>query len=157
LPDNEPFDENRWIGTRPFQLKKSTDKLLILQAFNDYFLPRPFLDEIEFYRVSKETAPYITYEVDSPGSSGNAIQKQADEVGFRFLAFNFKRESIIANHCFREALYHQIDVKQMWTDLNRTDLKEASSYFYWKSKPQVKTKERIKPLVASSGYRGKPL
>ncbi|MEH7438736.1 ABC transporter substrate-binding protein [Neobacillus drentensis] len=157
LPANEPFDEYRWIATGPFQLKKRTDTVLILEAFNDYFLPRPFLDEIEFYRVTKETAPYITYVVDGPGSSDSTIRKPASEVGFRFLAFNLKKPSMIANQSFREAIYHLIDMKDMWADLGRTDLKEASSYFYWKSKPQIKMKERIMPLIEKSGYGGETL
>lgn len=157
LPANEPFDENRWIGTGPFQMKKRTDSLLILEAFNDYFQPRPFLDAIEFYRVSKEAAPFITFEVEGPGNSDPTIRRQTDEVGFRFLAFNFNKESILSNHAFRQAMYHLIDIKKMWADLKRADLKEATSYFYWKSKPQIKIKEQIKLLIDKSGYGGETL
>ncbi|MBS2968095.1 SgrR family transcriptional regulator [Metabacillus sp. KIGAM252] len=91
LSANELFDERKWIGTGPFQLKKRTDQLLVLQAFDDYFLTRPFLDEIEFYRVDPQMASSAVYELAREKTVKPALQKSDIEVGFRFLAFNLKR------------------------------------------------------------------
>ncbi|KEK21704.1 ABC transporter substrate-binding protein [Bacillus gaemokensis] len=154
LPMNEPFDENKWIGTGPFQIKKRTGTILVLQAFDDYFLARPLLDEIEIYRVSLDTTNSMSYEIDKKETSMPHLHKQDIEVGFHFIAFNFNRDTIVQNASFREAIYHLMDVKRLWADLGRSNLKESSSYFFWKSKQQQKNPEHIKLLLKKSGYNG---
>jgi len=155
LPINEPFDENKWIGTGPFHIKKRTDTLLILQAFENYFHTRPLLDEIEMYRVPIETTNSVLYEVDNYKETNKAYQHKQDiEVGFRFLAFNFKRNTIIHHPSFRKAIYHLMDIRKLWTDLGRNNLQEASSYFFWKSKHQQKDFNRVKELLEDAGYQG---
>ncbi|MGE8002944.1 ABC transporter substrate-binding protein [Lysinibacillus sp. NPDC093216] len=155
LPVNEPFDENKWIGTVPFQIKKRTDNLLVLQAFDNYFLTRPILDEIEIYRVPIETTHSAMYEVQNHNETITTYQHKQDiEVGFRFLSFNFKRNTIVHNAAFREAIYHLMDVRKLWKDLGRSNLQEASSYFFWKSKHQTKDIQRVQSLLEEAGYQG---
>ncbi|WP_342513990.1 ABC transporter substrate-binding protein [Sporosarcina sp. FSL K6-1522] len=155
LPKNEPFDENKWIGTGPFQIKKRTDTLLILQAFDNYFLTRSLLDEIEMYRVPIETTHSTMYEVDHHNEINTVYQHKQDiEVGFRFLAFNFNRNTIVHQASFRKAIYHLMDIKKLWADLGRSNLQVASSYFFWKSKHQQKDFHRVKLLLEEAGYQG---
>lgn len=162
LPGDLPFDPHHWIGTGPYKLKEWDDKKLVLEAFDYYFLGRPYLDEIEIWRVPEETVKRVTYQAEgkkrnlSPAES-EPIQKKHVENGFRFLAFNFNRPTIVRNRLFREALFHLIDMKKMWKDLGRKDLVEASSFFPWKSKPPVKDRKYVKPLLSASGYQGETL
>ncbi|MEH6942751.1 SgrR family transcriptional regulator [Bacillus sp. JJ722] len=153
LPVNEHFDEKKWIGTGPFQMKKRTDTLLVLSAFDDYFLSRPLLDEVEFYRVPIETT--VTYGVDNPnGNRDGYLEQKEVEVGFRFVAFNFMKNTIVHDKFFREALYHLMDMNRLWKDLNRSNLNEASSYFFWKSKQLSKDTEKVISLLKKSKYCG---
>ncbi|MBE3555120.1 MAG: ABC transporter substrate-binding protein, partial [Thermicanus sp.] len=142
--------------------KEWDDKKLVLEAFDYYFLGRPFLDEIEIWRVPDETVRGITYQAEVKKrnlstAESEPIQKKNVENGFRFLAFNFNRHTIVRKRLFREALFHLIDMKKMWKDLRREDLVEASSFFPWKSKPPVKDPSRVQPLLAASGYQGEPI
>lgn len=154
LPINEPFNENKWIGTGPFRMKKRTDTTLVLQAFDDYFLARPLLDEIEIYRMSPDTTNSMSYEINQTETSNTHLHKQDIEVGFHFLAFNFNRDTIVQNASFREAIYHLMDTKKLWTDLGRSNLQESSSYFFWKSKQQPKNHSYVKTLLKKAEYNG---
>lgn len=158
LTKDEPFSEHNWIGTGPFQMKKFTDKTLVLRAFDSYFLTRPLIDEVEIYSVDYETSKFLTsYEINNDGKAQEPVSKEALEVGFRFLAFNFNKETIIHNPFIREAFYHLFDIIQMAKDLERTNLKESSSYFYWKSIPQKKDKKLVASLLNKANYQGEVL
>ncbi|WP_026678153.1 SgrR family transcriptional regulator [Fictibacillus gelatini] len=157
LPKDIPFDEHQWIGTGPFLLKKRSEKQLILEAFDYYFLERPFLDEIEFWRVSQETMQVMTYQVGKEIECDHPIQKQEVENGFRFLSFNFRKPSIVHQHSFRKAVYHLLDIKEMWKELRRGKLVEASSFFPQKSSPVLKSRSLVKPLLEKAGYNGETL
>lgn len=157
LPKDEPFDENKWIGSGAFQMKKRNDCLFVLQAFDDYFAGRPFIDEIEFYRAPFEASKSFFCDVNGKEIENGHFQKNTSEVGFRFLAFNYHRQSIIHNRLFREALFHLFDIEKMAMDLGRDNLKVASSYFYWKSKSPEKNRSLVKPLLLDSGYQGETL
>ncbi|MFT4412409.1 ABC transporter substrate-binding protein [Fredinandcohnia humi] len=157
LPKGEPFNEYNWTGTGPFQVKKRTDTQLVLEAFDDYFLARPLIDEVQIYRIPLETKNIITYDIVQNKEGENPQDKLSFEVGFRYLAFNFRKQNIIQNPLFRKALYHLFDVKKMWNDLGRSDLRESSSYFYWQSKSMEKNPKIILNLLEESGYRGEVL
>lgn len=157
LPKDEPFDENKWVGSGAFQIKKRTDCLFVLQAFDDYFAGRPLIDEIEFYRAPFEASNSFLCDVNGEEVNSGHLQKVSSEVGFRFLAFNYKRETIVHNRAFREAIYHLIDIEKMAAELGRDNLKVASSYFYWMSKPPEKNRKLVNSLLHEAGYQGEPL
>lgn len=159
LPDDVPFNEHVWIGTGPFKLAKRNDQRIILEAFDSYFLERPFLDQIEFWRVPIDAFQKVTYQIGQQNTEQMPLQKQNIEIGFRFLSFNFnrKQKSVINNKAFREAIYHLLDMKKMWYELDREELIEASSFFPWKSKRQEKNATVIQDLLEHSNYQGETL
>lgn len=158
LPKEESFDEANWIATGPFRIKKFTENTLVLVAFDHYFLSRPLIDEVEIYSVKHETSKYLTsYEIAADEKTFDPIKKEAYEVGFRFLAFNFKKDTIAQNSFIREAIYHLFDINRMASDLGRTNLREASSYFYWKTAPQSKDKSIVPYLLKKADYHGEQL
>ncbi len=165
LPKDIPFDEYRWIGTGPFQLKERTDSKLILKAFEFYFLERPLLDEVEFWRVPMDPSRVTTYVVEEKKHELRIIEDSKDahlkktdiEVGFRFLAFNFNRDSVVQSHSFRKAIFHLLDTERMYQDLKREGFIEASSFFPWKSTTQKRDRSKVREYLAQSGYRGEIL
>lgn len=157
LPHDVPFDERRWIGTGPFQLLEWTEHKLVLKAFDLYFLERPFLDEVQFWRVPGNTSRMIRYQVQKKEVLQQTTKQTQVETGFRFLAFNFRKPSIVHNDAFREAIYHLLDMKKMWKDLGRDELIESSHFFPWKSVPLPKKRNRVKQLLQQSGYQGEKI
>lgn len=157
LPGDVPFDEYQWIGTGPFKLKERTGKKFVLEAFDYYFSERPFIDEIEFWRVPREDFQVETFHIvqSEDHSELNALKR--NETGFRFLAFNFNKQNAIQQHAFRQAIYHLLDMQEMWNDLGRVDLVEATSFFLEKSVPKKKLSYLIKANLDESGYQGEPL
>lgn len=156
LPANLPFNEFEWIGTGPFLLKERSADKLVLEAFDGYFKERPLLDEIHFYKVSNEAAKVVNYTVDNE-ETVEPLKKQEVEAGFRFLAFNFHKETIIQQPAFRQAIYHLLDMEKMGEALNWKQCIESSSFSAERSVHQQKDANLIPDLLKESGYKGEPL
>ncbi|NDI34473.1 ABC transporter substrate-binding protein [Chengkuizengella sediminis] len=157
LSRDEGFDENNWIGTGPFQIKERTNSKIVLKTFDQYFLERPILDEIEFYLVPNETKHTMNIQLKNKKGEISPLRKDKLTVGYEYLAFNFQKPSIIHHPSFRAAFFHLFDIKKMWSDLGRNNLVEASSYFPWNSNPQIRDIDLVNPLLEDSGYQGEPL
>ncbi|SDK48291.1 SgrR family transcriptional regulator [Sediminibacillus albus] len=157
LPKDIPFEENQWIGTGPFRLKERSKKRIILEAFDQYFLERPFLDRIEFWKIPMDTVKTVTYNISSKEEMEDGIQKREMEIGFRFLMFNFTKPSAVQSHHFRTALFHLLDTHKMHADLGLEEPVEATSFFPWKSRKRSRDRSLVPGLLQLSGYQGEPL
>ncbi|QAS54416.1 ABC transporter substrate-binding protein [Halobacillus litoralis] len=156
LPEDVPFDEWEWIGTGPFFLKQRTENKIVLGAFDSYFKERPLLDEVSFFKVSREAASAINLTVDEATSEIPA-SKDEIETGFRFLTFNFHKRNVVQSPAFREAVFHLLNIKKMAMDLEVDQYVEASSFVPWRSKHLQKDESKITALLDESGYRGEKL
>lgn len=156
LPSTLPFDEEEWIGTGPFTLKERSENKLVLEAFDRYFLERPLLDEIHFYKVSHDAAAIVNFTIENPPSN-EVLKKHEIETGFRFLMCNLRRQTIIQNVFVRKALYHLMDINQLAIELKWDQWIEASSFINSRSFPQEKDSDAILPLLREGGYMGEPL
>lgn len=156
LPANQPFDESEWIGTGPFLLKERSDNKMVFEAFDRYFLERPLLDELHFYKVSQDAAHIVDFTLQHPPTK-EVMSKHEIETGFRFLMCNLRRKTVIRHPSMRKALYHLMDIKQMALDLNLEPFIEASSFVNSRSTPQVKDPQTIQSLLKEAGYCGEPI
>ncbi|MCF6136639.1 SgrR family transcriptional regulator [Pseudalkalibacillus berkeleyi] len=157
LPKDVEFDENEWIGTGPFKLKERSDKKIVLEAFDQYFLERALLDHIEFWKVPTPAVNQVSFQVEGVEEENGIQEKEEVEVGFRFLAFNFNRRSVVDDASFREAMYHILDIKKMYRELEREEPIEASGYFHWNSEQRVRNLSKVESLLKRSGYQGETL
>lgn len=162
LPSDIEFNENKWIGTGAFQLKEMNENKIVVEAFDFYFLERAILDRVEFWKVPKEEAFGASFQVNDDQEKQDSYQIEDIEPGFRFLGFNFKRSSAVHDTYFREAIYHLLNMKQLWKDTldNGTNRgKLATSYFPWNSNPASIQKDatKIKELLSKSTYQGDSL
>ncbi|MDQ1143976.1 MarR-like DNA-binding transcriptional regulator SgrR of sgrS sRNA [Bacillus sp. SORGH_AS 510] len=156
LPANLPFNEGEWIGTGPFLLKERSRNKVVLEAFDRYFLERPLLDELHFYKVTEEAAAVVDFTLENPPSE-ETLSKHEIETGFRFMMCNLKRETIVQHPSFRKALYHLMDVNLLAKDLGWEQWIEASSFINQRSFPQSKDPKEIFPLLEEAGYTGEPI
>lgn len=156
LPASVEFDEYKWIGTGPFKLKERKNFKLVLQANDFYFKERPLIDEIHFYRVTTEAAKTVYLSGEEDPTNLVPSRHKIKDAGVQLLSFNSKRQNIIQQHAFREAIYHIFDVQKMANDLEM-DVYEASSLDIERSKPQMKLAFKIPTLIQSSGYKGESL
>lgn len=160
LPSDTPFDETKWIGTGPFKLKEKDEHKVILESFDYYFLERPFLDRIEFWRVPMGAAEAMSFRVGQEPLIQEQEKYEDIEVGFRFLIFNFRNSSHVHDPYLRKALYHIMDMKKMWKNLGREDKnkgKLATSFHPWRSYPVDKDQSKISQLLQRSQYQGESL
>ncbi|RDI47985.1 ABC transporter substrate-binding protein [Falsibacillus pallidus] len=153
LPSGIPFNEWEWIGTGPFCLKERSENKLVFEAFDRYFLERPLLDELHFYKVSQDAASIVDFTVQNPPAE-EALSKHEIETGFRFLMCNLRKETIVQHPSFRKALFHLMDMPAMAKDLEWEQWVEASSFINRRSFPMKKDSAVIPLLLSEAGYRG---
>lgn len=156
LPSNVPFNEYEWIGTGPFFIKERNKNKLVLSAFDGYFKERPLLDEIHFFKVSQDALGIMNYTVENEKTTF-PVSKNEIESGFRFLAFNFNKQTVVQHSAFREAIFNLLDMKKMANDLEWDEYIESSSFIAHRSRHQSKHSERIPSLLNAAGYRGETL
>ncbi|WP_066306787.1 ABC transporter substrate-binding protein [Bacillus sp. FJAT-29814] len=154
LPRNVPFAEEKWIGTGAYELVKKSADLVVLKANDNYFLSRPFIDEIQIYYFPFSANQPLRYDLLNKEEDAPTTVKSITEVGFRCLVFNFRKDSIVHNPFFREAMFNLLDMKKLWSELGRKNLLEASSYFYWNSKSPVKNFADVPTLLEKANYHG---
>ncbi|KUP08481.1 hypothetical protein Q75_02760 [Bacillus coahuilensis p1.1.43] len=157
LPHHISFDEKEWVGSGAFRLKENSDQKIVLSAFDSYFLERPILDEVQFVRVDHSALHNVTFHLENEEEQIQLQKTKEIEVGYRFLVFNFHRSAIVNDAKFREAIYHLLDMKRMWRDLDREHLVEASGNFYWNSEERDRSFEKVRELIEESSYEGETL
>ncbi|MRX72435.1 hypothetical protein GJU40_09755 [Bacillus lacus] len=161
LPHDREFAENEWIASGPFRLKEYTESKLVLLANEAYFDKSPLLDGVEFWRMPRETARELTFDLDNGKEYKKRSTQQEIETGFRFIGLNMKGNKWMKNPDFRRALYHLMDAKKMWRDLEiKEKLIGASTYFYWLGHllPVIqKSEEQLLYHLEKSGYNGEKL
>lgn len=158
LPCDITFNEYEWVSTGPYHLKERTEQKLILEVFPSYFHMRPFLDRVEMWRI-KPGEKKVNYSL--PDQQGPTQSHYEVEQGFRFLGFNFHRDSIIQDRYFREAMYHLVDTERIFNELNLEQLfgrlKHASSFFLEKSVAPIKSVQKLQEALKKSAYQGELL
>jgi MarR-like DNA-binding transcriptional regulator SgrR of sgrS sRNA len=157
LPKDVPFEESKWIGTGAFELIRKSDDIVVLKANDNYFLSRPFIDEIQIYYFPFATNPPLRYDLLNKEVKSPTTVKSFTEVGFRGLMFNFRKTTIVHSPYFRAAMFNLLDMRKLWCDLGRPKGLEASSYYYWNSKSPAKNPETIPALLQRAGYNGEVL
>jgi len=109
------------IGTGPYTLADYSQEhgTYLFQAYDDYYLGKPFVDEIKFVRVSAEMIPAALKEGSiNYGSIPNEIVSEIEEAGFTVIttppSWNAKltinhHQEPLASVQFRQALAYAID------------------------------------------------
>lgn len=107
------------IGTGPFRLTEHHDAMIVLEAFDDYFLERPHLDRIELWRLPPGTrlsdvkelggehVPYVPYHTPEPSSDWQ--QTQTSDRLFIYLMFNLAKPGYGRDPRIRRALHLALD------------------------------------------------
>lgn len=107
------------VGTGPFRLTEHHDAMIVLEAFDDYFLERPHLDRIEMWRLPPGTrlsdvkelggehVPYVPYHTAEPLSDWQ--QTPTSDRLFIYLMFNLAKPGPGRDPRIRRALQLAID------------------------------------------------
>ncbi len=154
LPYGISVNENKWIGSGPFQFEKRTKNNLILTSNKHYFLESPIVDEIEISYITQDTKETIIYENNDVREDHAVKEYQSICSGVDFLCFNFNRKTIVQDPSFREAIYHILDVGKMIEETGLESIVEAEGFQYTKRVKLNKNKGIIAPLLYKSGYKG---
>ncbi|CAH8246001.1 ABC transporter substrate-binding protein [Paenibacillus melissococcoides] len=162
-----PVHEQHFIGTGPYMLTECNRHKAVLEAFDDYFGLRPYIDTVQFWHVPPDAARQIGYRLAGSGEPPEAMRggneekemehaavEERVEQGFRFLLFNTRDAGRMQDRALRHAIQELCDVEAMWRDLGRSGLVPASHFVPGKSKPFARSLRQARHWLAQSGYKG---
>ncbi|WP_134687494.1 SgrR family transcriptional regulator [Brevibacillus migulae] len=164
LPHDVAFSERAIIGTGPFRMAESTDQVIVLEAYEDYFQERALLDRVELWLIP-EDVPIEQYQLPQ----GDDIRQDANstdgEIGYvmdgcQFIVFNFKKKGIHHNRSFRKAMRILFDRLAIIRELKENRIAPADSFLPDKSSHvhfAETTLEEALAYLRESGYSGETL
>ncbi|WP_456272176.1 ABC transporter substrate-binding protein [Bacillus sp. AK031] len=129
------FYKDHLTGTGPFRLKRNDGTMLVLEANENYFRERPFLDEVEIWNVPEgaDRSPGIT-EVEfgystgkQEGDSGRQKQKRMEK-NVQFLSLNSKKKGPMSDRHLRKAIRMAANPSLIVKELGEFRQEAASSF-----------------------------
>ncbi|MBB6673473.1 SgrR family transcriptional regulator [Cohnella nanjingensis] len=164
LPHDVAFSERNLIGTGPFRMAEFTDRVLVLEAYDDYFRERPFLDRVEFWfmPVHMEKDLYQLPDANPAKLDGHGDNGEIESVmdGCQFIVFNFRKEGVQRHRSFRKAMRLVFDRAAIIEELKGNRISPADSFFPENSKQtdvEKATLQEAKALLRESGYAAEEL
>ncbi|CAH8716982.1 ABC transporter substrate-binding protein [Paenibacillus thiaminolyticus] len=167
VAEDTPVHDKHFTGTGPYMLTECNRLKAVLEAFDDYFGLRPYIDTVQFWHMRADAAHQIGYRLAGIGAQSEAMRNgdeggEIDEVaveerieqGFRFLLFNTRHAGLMQDRALRHAIHELCDVEAMWRDLGRSGLVPASHFIPGKSKPFARSLRKARHWLAQSGYKG---
>ncbi|MGP4066019.1 ABC transporter substrate-binding protein [Oceanobacillus sp. M65] len=171
LPNDKSSRKKFPLGTGPYKISENTDEKLTLHVFNDYFLRRPFLEEIKIYFFPKlyDNATVIdsvpnSYEMNFyhypyKGRELHDLEKYtALDRGSKLLTFNRKKGLLANDPLLRKAIVHLLSPEKMIRELGGTRHKKASHLLeQFEHGDLTRSKRKGRQALAKSDYKGEPL
>ncbi|WP_226683033.1 ABC transporter substrate-binding protein [Sutcliffiella horikoshii] len=156
FPKNYQFSEEKWVTTGAFRLTEVSGGKVTLEAFKDYFQMRPHLEKVEIFIPEFKRGNHLSYQISNQDSHENTIENL--ENGFRYLAFNFKKNSLFNDKMYRKAMYHALDVERMNEDIMQKPVKLATGFFINSSNsPGRRCFSEAVSAITLSKYQGETL
>lgn len=164
----------RPVGTGPFKfIRWKKDEEIVLEANQDYYAGRPFLDRLEYkifpgHQMDTMFASFVSGGLEDtfiPASELERVQSndryqfvRRPILGVRFFGINTS-EGPLANRMVRQAFSHAIDREALVRDINRNRYKPGSSFlppgtygYDPQSRPYPFDPQRARVLLAKAGY-----
>ncbi|MDX8044405.1 ABC transporter substrate-binding protein [Gracilibacillus sp. S3-1-1] len=171
VPKDNAGTKNMPIGTGPYKVSENTEDKLMINVFNDYFLRRPYLDEIIIYFFPQlyDNAAVLNnfsgpeemnfYHYPYQGREMHNFEKYTVlDRGSKLLSLNMKQGIIANNRLLRKAIYHLLSPEKMIQDLGGTREKQASHLLEkFEEGPLARSKTVGRKALSESGYNGETL
>ncbi|WP_219640679.1 ABC transporter substrate-binding protein [Cohnella sp. CFH 77786] len=166
----DPADAGRLpIGAGPYRVAKLTPGICVLEAFPSCFDGRGLMDRVEIIIVP-ESEKEFGLEINAgllvvrTGESPNPTLRQWTEhrllTGCSMLTMNLRKEGVLQNLNFRQALFHAIDRRRLVSELGYPHAAPAMG-FHMENDPRENDPAYRPELAVSellrSGYLGEPL
>jgi peptide/nickel transport system substrate-binding protein len=177
LPDYRAYNVDHPIGAGPFKFSSwSRGQNLVLEAFDDYYRGRPYVDRVTFRFVSNGSAAVLLLETGEvhhalvPLSEVATVERLPNvalsgalQLNYEYIGWNL-RNPLFTDRRVRQALTHAID-RQAIVDTVLEGHAEvahspASPLFTWAYTDDVPKfpydPERAKALLAEAGWTAGP-
>lgn len=166
------------VGTGPFRIAKHDRTMLVLEAFESYFLGRAELDRVEILTVpdlSREENELLRYQYNFAGSpeqtddgdrkgtcgdSEDWDKLENIEDGASYFTFNMNKQGPHQNLLLRQALCLALPIERIDKEMDSERYMPAYSLFYDVSqersafRPSRPTIHQLREWVRLSGYNG---
>ncbi|MEI5907701.1 ABC transporter substrate-binding protein [Bacillus spongiae] len=153
------------IGTGPFKLKKNDGSMLVLEANENYFRERPFLDSVEIWNVPEENGDrtpvkneikfgYSRYSTDNQVGRSRPQTLIRLEKNVQFLSLNRKKNGPMRDPFLQQAIRMIANSSLLVEELGEFRQENATSFL----QPKLCfVREDPKVLLEQSVYNGEEL
>ncbi|MCM3781591.1 ABC transporter substrate-binding protein [Neobacillus mesonae] len=118
LPKDSEMESELPIGTGPYRATHHSDRILVLDAFSEYYRGRPDLDRVEMWQLklplTEDTAIRQTLFPD-----GQACVIEHQVKGGVYMTFNMREPGPQQNAYFREAIGYVMNAQHLHHDMGR--------------------------------------
>ncbi|MHA7966260.1 ABC transporter substrate-binding protein [Paenibacillus sp. CAU 1782] len=143
IPHDEGFSEQKMLGTGAFKVAENAAQVLRLEAFDDYFRERAWLDIIEIWHIPSDSPGdrqfSLPHSESVAGETDTDAKRDMDSMldGCRYLIFNFNQPGIQHNPGFRQAMRLLLNRKLLVTELGDPRSMPANSFLVARSKKEA--------------------
>ncbi|MCP4181643.1 MAG: hypothetical protein GY756_28085 [bacterium] len=153
--ENTGLENQLPIMSGKFKLLTKSESQIILESNKHYFQGQALIDKVEINDTN-------AYKGGSNIAIMNFKTKKSNyrkilHSGVCMLCFNFRRDTIIHNKYFREAILYILDFQKMKAYFQENLFEEATTFFSYYKKKIKKQNRNIKKLLDQSGYKGEQL
>jgi MarR-like DNA-binding transcriptional regulator SgrR of sgrS sRNA len=170
-PDNKNIErkiDKFLIGTGPFKIAKNDGDILVLEANDNYFMRRAFLDRVELWGVKDKTTAstnpneikYGLYPKQMTNNTEYNDFKQMDylDKSTQYLTINLNKKGPFENPHFKKAFRNILNTNNMIRELGGERYESAEGFVFSNNSNETFLDcNCIKPLLAKSNYKGESL
>jgi MarR-like DNA-binding transcriptional regulator SgrR of sgrS sRNA len=164
-----PQEHELPVGCGPFRVIEWTKGRCVLEAFDNYFLGRPYLDQVEIivvpqidaeYRVKADSNLLLVKTGEEDKEELQEWKKGREMSGCNMLSINLRKAGPLQDIRLRKAMFHLINREQMVADLQGPRIYPAGNLRY---PPLFQTRDanwqetQAALDLQASGYRGETL
>lgn len=158
VPAGSDIKDSHLIGTGPFKIDQINEKNIVLKANDYHFRGRPFLDEINMWKLPKgnfNTLNFFTQDNHGEDSKGRSTFTINDN-GSNYLIFNMNKEGVHQSRFFKQAVSEMIDSREMVKQLGEPRVAPSTSFIPERSnyKNISHSIEKAKQFLRKSSYNG---
>ncbi|GEB76466.1 ABC transporter substrate-binding protein [Sporolactobacillus inulinus] len=160
LASDTGYHPKQMIGTGPFKIVHSSNQLLLLARFADYFRERALLDRIELYVAPKLVGAKKMYDVPQIQADHATHAKRFEEKGSSYMIYNLNKSGPLQDKWLRLAMNTAIDRNKMLRELGGDRYCPSNSFIPNNSERGLKAvgdAKRIEECLGRSVYQGERL
>ncbi|GAE28553.1 oligopeptide ABC transporter [Halalkalibacter wakoensis JCM 9140] len=161
IPAESNIKDSCPIGTGPYRVEYQEKDKIILNAFDDHFQGRPFIDQVHLWKLPESHLNTLHFFTEHPLEKNKATTSTytVHDNGSNYIIFNMKKDGVHQSRYFRQAVKAMVNPHDMIEQLGQPRIAASTSFIPERSdgKKINHSIERAKQLLKNSNYEGETI